>query len=582
MSKRGSRVGLALLLLVSAACTRGRTPEEKQAARAARLASAAPLPEWIDEPWRDGVLPPGLEEGEPVQGGTITVRLNIEPGSLGYLIDPDWWAKKIVLHDVTEALLRPDPRGHPDYPLVPELAESWEESADHRTQTFHLRKGVRWHDGAPFTSRDVKFTIDRILDPTVRAAHHRNGFAGLARVETPDDHTVIFRWNEPYVWALRNLASLPMYPAHAFAGYEGAAFNTAPFMRAPIGTGPFRFVSWKEKKAITLARNDDYWGPKAHVDRVVYRVVEEANVAQQLMMRGELDLDLALTPEQYVQVAQERRLFETYHRLKAFDAKYSFISWNVERPALRDPRVRRALTMLLDRELIRTTLRQGVDLEANCIFYHEGTWCDPGTRQAPYDPLAAIRLLADAGWSDTDGDGILDKDGVPLRFSISLPSAPSTEQMLLAYKQALFRAGIELEVQKLEWSVFSSKIRAHEIDAGIMAWIMDIDGDPYSAWHSSQIQGGSNYTGYRNPELDRLAEAIRGEFSAEARAELGRRINSIVVSDNPQTLLFHSPRMILLHRRLSGVYVSPIESFQLRDMWIDPDWRKPDLRKEAR
>ncbi|HWV39058.1 MAG TPA: ABC transporter substrate-binding protein [Vulgatibacter sp.] len=568
-------VGMVLLAALAAGCTRGRTDEQKAADRRAELARAAPtIPAWIDEPWREGFFPPGVDEGDPVPGGTLTVRVRSEPGSLGYLIESDWWLSRIVLHDVNESLIRTDPRRHPEYPFIPELAERWEESPDRLRHVFHLRKGVRWHDGAPFSARDVKFTIDRILDPTVRAARHANSFVDLEALETPDDHTVVFRWRKPYVWALAKLAEIPIYPAHAFAGIEGADFNTAPFMRAPIGTGPFRFESWTDKKEIVLARNDDYWGEKAHVDRVVYRFVSEANVAQQLLMRGEIDIDIDLTSEQYVQVAQERKLFDRYHRVKYFDANYGFINWNTDRPVLSDPAVRNALTMLLDREKIRTTLLAGLDRTANCIFYFDSPACDPEFEQVPYDPPAALRLLAERGWADRDGDGVLDKDGLPLRFTVSIPSGNQwVEQALLVYRQTLTRVGIEMEVQKLEWSVFLARLRGRELDAGVLAWVMDLESDPYTLWHSSQVEGGSNYTGYRNPEVDALIEELRGEFSRDARMAILRRINRMVVRDNPQTLLFHKPRRALVHRRLKGIYVSPIESFQARDVWIDPEWR---------
>ncbi|HEY0839548.1 MAG TPA: ABC transporter substrate-binding protein [Vulgatibacter sp.] len=570
-------VALALVVAATSGCwSRGRTAEEKAADREAELAKAAPsVPEWIDGPWRDGVLPESVVEGNPVPGGTLTVRIKSEPGSLGYLIDSDWWMSRIVLHDLTESLVRADPRGHPDYPLVPELAESWEESPDQLRHVFRLRKGVRWHDGRPFTAKDVKFTFDRIRDPTVRAAKLATVFVDLDSVETPDDHTVVLRWRQPYVWALRKLADIPIYPAHAFEGVEGAAFNTAPFLRAPIGTGPFRFGSWEEKKQIVLLRNDDYWGRKAHLDRVIYRVVQEPNVGHQLLMREEIDVDIDLSSEQYVQVAQERKLFDRYHRVKWFDANYSFIGWNVERPVLSDPRVRNALTMLLDRERVRTTILAGLNLAAECIFYFESPACDSGVQQAPYDPAAAVRLLESAGWSDSDGDGVLDKDGLPLRFTISIPNASQwVEQMLLVYRQSLRRAGIEMEVQKLEWSVFIQRLRAHELDAGILAWIIDLESDPYVLWHSSQIERGANYTGFRDEEVDRSTEVMRGEVSKEARMALARRINEIVIRDNPQTLLFHTPRRGLVHRRVRGLYVSPMESFQFRDVWIDPAWRE--------
>jgi len=572
---RGATLGaVSVVLLASfAGCTYGLTDEEKARIREEKMNKAAvEIPAWVSAAWREGVLPDGVDGGTPVQGGTMTVRISTEPGSLGYLIEPDWWLSRIILNNVNESLLIPDARSHPDYPLQPNLAVSYEDSEDHLEQTYHLRRGVTWHDGKPFTSRDVKFTFDRIMDDTVRAAHHRNAFQNLRSVETPDDYTVVFSWSEPYAWAVPKTASIPIYPAHAFEGYEGVKFNTAPFMRAPIGTGPFRFVSWEEKKAITLGRYDGYWGDKAHLDRLVFRLVSEPNVAQQLMMRGEIDLDVALTAEQFIKVAEERKLYENYHRVKYFDANYSFINWNTQRPVLRDPRVRNALTMLLDRELIIRTLLHGLPNPAHCVFYAESKACDPSVQQLGYNPQAAIDLLEQAGWTDTDGDGILDKDGLPLRFTLNVPGAGS-DQMLLVYKQALFRAGIEMDIQKLEWSIFTNKLRSHEMDAGILAWIMDTDSDPYQLWHSSQTKGGSNYTAFNNPEVDRLVDEIRTKFTVEERQEVARKINEIIVRENPQTLLFNNPRRVMIHRRLRGVYVSPIQSFQFRDIWVDPDWK---------
>lgn len=575
MIRTSLRVGLLIGLACAAiGCTRGRTDEEKVRDREAQLNKAAfEEPEWVDSYWREGVLPPDVEEGTPVKGGTLTVRIGTEPGSLGYLIEPDWWLSRIIHNNVNESLLRQDPRAHPDYPLVPNLATSYEDSEDHLRQVYHLRRGVKWHDGEPFTSKDVKFTFERVLDPTVRAVHLRNAFEDLESVEAPDDYTVVFRWKKPFAWAVPRVAAIPIYPAHAFVGYEGVKFNTAPYMRAPIGTGPFRFISWEEKKAITVGRFEEYWGEKPHVDRVVYRLVGEPNVAQQLLMRGEIDLDMGLGSEQYVKVSEDRKLFNNYHRLKYFDANYSFINWNVDRPVLKDPRVRNALTMLYDREGINALMMYNLPLPAHCVFYHESKACDPAMRQHGYNPAEAARLLEEAGWRDTDGDGILDKDGIPLRFTLSIPGgSAATEQMLLVFKQALARVGVEMDVQKLEWSIFTSKLRAHELDAGMLAWVMDTDSDPYVLWHSSQVNGGSNYTGYDNPEVDELAERIRGVFEVEGRQELAKRINELILRDNPQTLLFHNPRRVMIHRRVRGIYVSPIPSFQLREVWLDPDW----------
>lgn len=574
--RRALAVALALAILPTG-CTRGKTEAEKAAARTEQAQRVTREPAGLDPNWRDGTLPPGLDEGTPVPGGTAVVRLYGEPPSLAYLVDSDGNTRRITLHNVIEALVKPDPRGHPDYPMVPELAESWEESEDHLVFTFHLRRGVKWHDGTPFTAKDVKFTFDRLMDPLVRAMHLRQAFVDLESVTTPDDRTVVLRWKKPYVWALRKIGDIGIYPAHAFEGYEGSKFNTAPFMRAPIGTGPFKFVSWEEKKQIVLERWEGYWGRKAYLDRVIWRSIDEPNVAWQLLLRGELDLDTSLTAEQYVNSASEPKLIERYHRVKYFESSFAWIGWNNERPIFRDARVRRALDMLLDREKLNTALYANVNVPANCVFYHLGKGCDPATRQAPFDPDGAAALLEEAGWRDSDGDGILDRDGVPFRFTIIIPSGnPVNEQMVLVYQQQLYRMGIQMDLQKIEWSIYVGKLRSHEFDACMLMWSSsEPESDPYEVWHSSQAAGGSNYVGYSDPEADAMAERIRSVFDAAERQRIYRAFNAKIVNDAPYNLLYHMPRRGLLSRRLRGVYLSPLQYFQFRDMWIDPAGGRP-------
>lgn len=568
MSRLPVRVALGLSLVIALqSCTRGR-PEGEPAPDAGRPAGPAERPA-MDEAFREGRLPAGLSEGAPIDGGTLTIRTNVEPAHLMYLIEPDGWLSRIVNHNLNESLVRADPRDHPNYRIIPELAEGWDESADRLTSTFQLRKGVRWHDGRPFTAADVKFTFDRLLDPVVRASSLRSGFEALEKVEVVGEHAVKFTWRRPYVFSLRRLADVPILPAHAFVGFEGARFNDAPYKRAPIGTGPYRFESWVEKTAITLARNDDYWGKKGHVAKVVYRPVEEANVAQQLLLRGEIDLDVNLTSEQYVEAEKEPKLVAQYHRVKTWDSNFGWVGFNLQRALFQDVRVRRALAMLLDREKVRATLLRGVPAAANCVFYHLGPACDPATKQVDFDPAAAAKLLDEAGWRDTDGDGLLDKGGAKASFTVTFPAGISVnEQLLLVWKEQLRKAGVELQLSKIEWSVYTGKLRSHEFDACLLAWMGSIEDDPRQVWHSSQSADGSNYVGYQSPEADALIEQIRAEFDEGKRQALYRRLNARIVEDQPYVLLFHQPKRTLVSRRLRGVYESPIESYQVRDVWI--------------
>src|SRR5262249_33817843 len=185
----------------------------------------------------------------------------------------------------------------PDYPLQPALATGWTTSPDGLAFTFHLRRGVTWHDGEPFTARDVVATVHKILDPNVRAMHLRNNFVDLAEISAPDDLTVAARYKRPYFLAFRALATLVIYPAHLL-DKAGDVLHSR-LHRAPVGTGPFRFEEWKTGDHISFVRNESYWGRKAYLDRVVYRIVLDPAVGFQMLKQGAFGVYLSLQPQQW-------------------------------------------------------------------------------------------------------------------------------------------------------------------------------------------------------------------------------------------------------------------------------------------
>jgi peptide/nickel transport system substrate-binding protein len=257
--------------------------------------------------------------------------------------------------------------------------------------------------------------------------------------------------------------------------------------------------------------------------------------------------------------------------VKEFGSGFSWIGWNLRRPRFSDVRLRRALAMLIDRDGLAERLFHGVPVPANCVFYHLGPDCDPAVRAPGFDPAGARRLLAAAGYADPDGDGVLDRDGAPLRFSLLFPAGqPANEQLLLVFQDEARRAGIDLRLEKLEWAAFLSRLRAHDFEACFLSFSSDVEDDPFQLWHSTQGKDGSNLVGYASPEADDLLARIRGEFDPERRAALFRALNARIVADQPMALLFHLPRRALVHRRLRGLYDAPIESFQYRDAWIAP------------
>lgn len=517
-------------------------------------------------------------EGEPVRGGEVTVQIYSNPPSLNTIVDSDWWAARITEHHVYESLVSPDPYDHPDYEIVPELAERWEISDDKLTYTFHLRQGVKWHDGQPFSSRDVIATMDKVMDETVKAAHVRSYFEELESYTAPDEHTVVFKWKQPYFLALEEpLGSLTIQPAHIIADLTGTQYNEAstnPLNRAPVGTGPFKFEQWQANERIVLGRNDEYWGDEAHLDRVIFRHVEDAAIALQLAEREELDVVTRITSEQWSSM-DAQALRENYRRSRYYDSNYAWIGWNQQRPFFADAKVRRAMTLLIDRPRIIENLFYGLYRPTKCHFYHESPICDYGGEDLPHDPARAAELLEEAGWRDTNNDGVLDKDGVKFAFTFMIPaSSDEARRMGTFMKESFGRAGIEMDLQPIEWSAFTRRLREKEFDACTLLWgSSGPRGDPTQIWHSSSIEGGSNYIGFRNERADEIMEQARVVFDPERRQEMYRDFMRILWEEQPYTFLYTRPRLSLVHERVRGVKES-LMYWQYDDWWIAPEDRR--------
>ena len=518
------------------------------------------------------------DEGEPVRGGEVTVQIYSNPPSLNPITDNDWWGSRLVDH-IYGKLVTLDPYDHPGYAVVPELAERWDISDDKLTYTFHLRRGVKWHDGHDFTSRDVIATIDKVMDETVKAAHVRSYFEELESYTAPDDYTVVIKWKRPYFLALEDpwASSLVIQPAHIIADMTGAQYNEAatnPLNRAPVGTGPFRFERWDAMERIVLVRNDEYWGDQPHLDRMTFRHVEDPAIALQLAERGELDVVTRILPEPWSRM-DSRVLRENYRRSKYYDANYAWIGWNQARPFFADRRVRRAMTMLMNRERLLQSMFYGVYRLADCHFYFDSPICDYEHDPIPHDPVAAAALLDEAGWRDSNGNGVRDKDGVEFEFNFMVPAASEDARRMGTFmKESFQRAGISMDLQPIEWSAFTRRLTEKSFDACTLLWASSGPRqDPTQIWHSSSIDGGSNYIGFRNERADRLMEEARVELDESVREAKYREFMQILWEEQPYTFVYVRPRMSLVHDRIRGVKES-LTFFQYADWWIPEDQRR--------
>lgn len=503
---------------------------------------------------------------ESVDGDWLIRNMPAEPKTLNPVTARDLY-EVVVNRNVYEALLR---RNNETLELEAELAESYIISDDHLTYTFKLKQGVKFHDGAPMTARDVAFTFERIKDPKVDAAHLRNYFRDIDRVEVIDDYTVRFVCTQPYWKALEVVGTFAIMPQHIF---ERGDFNSHPNDRHPVGTGPYKFVKWDTGRKIVLERNENYWGKRCHLDRVVFKIVTEDTVALQLFKRGELDL-LGLSPEQWVRQAGSPEFEQRARKLTYYLPSFNYIGWNMRRPYFQDKRVRRALTELVDRETILQKLLYGLGKIVTGDWYINGPIYDHAIQPWPYNVAEAERLLNESGWVDHDGDGIRDKDGVPFSFEfLIVPGSTFSDQLATILQEDLKKVGIRMTIRPLEWATFEQQVQDRKFDAVAMGWSLDVEGDPFQLWHSSQAEKGSNYVGFVNAEADEIIEKGRREFDAEKRRTMYRRLHTILHEEQPYTFMFCPQALVVVDRRFENVKVYPLG--------LDPkEWYVPKAKQK--
>lgn len=509
----------------------------------------------------------------PVDGDWVIGNLGSEPPTLNPITSTDLSASTIQEY-IYETLIRRNPE---TMKLEPLLAESWQVAEDHLTYTFHLRKNIAWADGQPFTARDIRYSFDRIRDPAVDAAHLRNYYQDIERLEVLDDHTVRFHYRIPYFLALQFCGGIPIVPVHLFK--PGEDFNKHPIARSPVGTGPYRLLHWRTGEEIVLVRNEAYWGVRPHLDRLVFKIIPDPTVALHVLKQGGLDVS-GLLPIQWVKQTQSERFQEMFRKLKYYTPRYNYVGWNMKRPLFADRRVRVAMTMLIDRETILRRVLFGFGTVVSGTFYVNSPEYNRNIKPWPYDPAAALALLEQAGWKRRDGNGPLEKDGTPFQFEFILPAGSKIgEQIATMFQENLKQVGIRMEIRKLEWAVFIQKIDSRNFDACTLGWSLGWESDPYQIWHSSMAEKGSNFVGFRNEEADRIIEAARQEFDPEKRYRLYHRFGEILHEEQPYTFLFTTETLAAVARRFENVKVYAMGP-ERKEWWVPKALQKyPIVRK---
>jgi peptide/nickel transport system substrate-binding protein len=442
-----------------------------------------------------------------------------------------------------------------DLKIEGELAESWEISADNLTITFHLRPGVTWHDGTPFTAEDVLFTYRLYIDPKTPTAYAEQ-YRQVATAEVLDPTTFRVSYRQPLAKALISWGELSVLPRHLL---EGEDVTKSPLARHPVGTGPFRFVEWKPGEKIVLEANPDYFEGRPYLDRVVYRIIPDESTMFLELQAGGLDT-MGLNPIQYQTQTDSpafKRQFVKY-RYPAF--AYTYLGYNLNRPLFQDKRVRQALSYAINKKEIIEGVLLGLGQESTGP-YKPGTWpYNAAVKRYPYDPERARTLLAEAGWTDSDGDGILDKDGKPFAFTIVTNQGNDQRVKSGEIIQRRFREiGVDVKLRVIEWASFLNEfINPGNFDATILGWTVPIDPDGYNVWHSSKTGPRElNFVGFKNAEVDELLEKGRRTLETAERKQYYDRFQEILAEEQPYTFLYVPDALPVVANRFQGIEPAP-------------------------
>ena len=507
-------------------------------------------------------------------GGTLVIGANSDIGD----ISPITWHVQNALYMQQFVLFTPLITYDSTLTPVPRLARSWEVNADTTLLTFHLRDDVWWQDGARTSAYDVKFSYDLARDPA-SGYIYTGQWTYYGEAEVPDSFTfrVRLRPHAEFMDVWRNFAPVP---EHVLRGVEPARLAQHPFgTRAPVGNGPFRFASRTPGQEWVFEANPRWpkeLGGRPYLDRLVYRAVPEPATLLTELETGSVDLYPGMPPQfaPRVQASQRARLLDFP------DLIYEYIVWNHRRAPFGEARVRRALTLAIDRERIVQAVRAGYGTLANSTIAPV-LWAHDSTAGADirHDPAAARRMLAQAGFQDRDGDGIVESaDGKPFRFVLKVPHGNQERRDIAELVQSdLRKVGVAAEIREVEFNTLladASDARRRDFDAMVLGWKPEFRVDDTDLFACAKRDNPITFAGYCNPEVDRLMDSVQLVADRRAALPLWRRYQALIAQDQPFTLLYFGNRLIGINRRVQDARPDA------RGDWVGVErwWIVPSMR----
>ncbi len=488
-----------------------------------------------------------VDESKPQDGGTLVRRLEADIATVNPVLATSKYDRYVDNYIFTPLIyldinLRP----------IAGLASSWDISPDGRTYTFHLNDKATFSDGTPVLASDVLWTLQKIEDPNGGAAQLAGDFENIdmSKTKVLDPHTIAMTFKEPLASQLSKFNDFIVLPEHV---YSKGDFKNDYNLRA-VGSGPYRLAKIDPQKEVILERRNDYWGQKPYLQTVVMKVLPDYVTGWNAIKRGDID-ETNISSDTWLMESHRPENLRRFDFRRFYELSYNFVAWNEKNPLFQDKRVRRGLGMCVDIPSIINNLYHGTARAMNGPFTPDQYAYNPAIPVLAYDPIGAKALFNNAGWFDTNNDGVLDKDGKPFKFDLYIFAGSSVgAQFGQIFQQELKKAGVQMNIVQLDPAQLLKRVLAGDYQAVYMGWQMDAEPDIYAVFHSSQIPPkGQNFAYYNNPVADQLITQGRTELDFAKRKAILQQLDAVLAADQPYTWTIQVSEKWVLSRHLHGV-----------------------------
>lgn len=479
----------------------------------------------------------GEGEGETTYKDTINVAMDVDPESYNPIVFNNTTAARVA-QLIYDGLIILDET----QTAQPALAESWEFSEDGLAWTFHLRSGVKFHDGSDCTSADVKYTFDEMLKEENNSPY-RSRYTSVESVEAPDDNTVVFHLATP---------NAPMMVYMDLGIIPEGAMDVAGFGTAPVGTGPYTVASYELNSKTVLKANPDYWRGTPATENLIIHVINDNSTRLAAVESGDVDfVHSPLTASDLTLVEGNDSLVMT----KVPGLGFTYLGLNVNDPITGDLAVRQAIAYMTDKESISNVIYSNMDTPAVTPIL-TSSWAAEGLTCYEYSPEKAEAVLDEAGWVDSDGDGIREKDGQKLAFTLATHTDDTSRFQVLEFMQNQLKGiGMDVSVSTTEWATFSADMTNQKHQAWVAGWVNVTDPDKmFGMFHS---EGGNNFGGYNNPEVDAALELGRQSGDQAVRKEAYQTVGRIVTDDVWYINLVEQAYVCITTAKMEGYTINP-------------------------